>query len=245
MSNRLLSIVTVNLNNCNGLQLTFTSISEQSTQPFEVIVIDGGSSDGSLELIMKSTKSGLVTKFVSEKDNGIYDAMNRGIASVTGDFILFLNSGDILNGCNALEEMLKQSETFDADLYYADVIVSESGKMINFDDRIDRKFLFFRSLCHQSIIYKASIFTTVGNYDTTYKIISDREHLYRVYMKGLNFKHIEFPLVQWEQNGFSSRNLDQLALEVSRFHKTYYTPIERFLMKLVRKLEILFSTNGK
>ena len=95
-----LSIITVNLNNCIGLQKTFDSLFEQIFKDFEQIVIDGGSTDGSRELI--ETNVDKISYWVSEKDSGIYNAMNKGIIKATGDYLLFLNSGDHLLHKNIL-----------------------------------------------------------------------------------------------------------------------------------------------
>ena len=89
-----LSIITINLNNCAGLQKTLDSVFAQTFTDYEYLVIDGGSTDGSAELIKKQENKFVYC--VSEKDNGIYHAMNKGIRKATGDYLLFLNSGDYL-----------------------------------------------------------------------------------------------------------------------------------------------------
>lgn len=244
MSQFKLTIVTVNLNNSDGLRKTLQSIASQEGTLPEVVVIDGGSTDGSLDTIQEFSQLGVVSYFKSDSDDGIYDAMNQGIHVASGDFILFLNSGDSLFGTNALNTLRDFVINNVADIYFADAIVSETGESISYLDRIDRKFLFFNSLCHQSIVYKSTVFTTTGLYDISFKILADREHLYRAYMKGITFMHMNFPLVNWEKSGFSSKNIDKLVNEIKRFHDLNYSIAEQFLMKLVRKMEILFKKNG-
>lgn len=100
-----ISVITVNLNNSNGLERTFKSLSSQTFKDFELIVIDGGSTDGSLDLIRKY--STLITYWVSEADKGTYHAMNKGIQAATGDYCFFLNSGDSLAGNTVFESLTK------------------------------------------------------------------------------------------------------------------------------------------
>src|SRR5215213_3812369 len=96
------SIISINLNNAEGLQKTFDSVFNQTFTDFEYIIIDGGSSDGSEEIIKENADK--FSYWVSEKDDGIYDAMNKGIAKATGDYLLFLNSGDHLLDSSILQK---------------------------------------------------------------------------------------------------------------------------------------------
>lgn len=244
MSQIKLSIVTVNLNNRDGLRKTLQSIASQNGSLPEVLIIDGGSTDGSLDVIAEFTKKGIVSFYKSEKDYGIYDAMNQGVRNINGDYVLFLNSGDVLYGNNALVLLQTHITDQSADIYFADAIVSETGERISYHDRVDRKFLFFNSLCHQSIVYKSRVFSDIGLYDISYRIIADREHLYRAYMNGITFKHMDFPLVIWEKSGYSSNNINTYVNETIHFQTENYLLSERILMKFVRKMEILFSKNG-
>jgi glycosyltransferase involved in cell wall biosynthesis len=100
-----ISVITINYNNLNGLINTVTSVFDQTYLQREFIIIDGGSTDGSKEFIEK--KSTEFTYWVSEKDKGVYHAMNKGLAKATGDFCLFLNSGDILFKNNILSDFSK------------------------------------------------------------------------------------------------------------------------------------------
>ena len=99
----LFSVITINYNNCEGLQRTIDSVIGQTFKDFEFIVIDGGSTDGSVDIINKNAAS--ITYWISERDNGIYHAMNKGIAQAHGDYCIFMNSGD----CFYNIEVLKKS----------------------------------------------------------------------------------------------------------------------------------------
>ncbi len=99
--NSLISIVTINLNNSVGLQKTITSVLNQTVKPYEFIIVDGASIDGSVGIIKNQTSDGL--KWTSEPDKGIYNAQNKGLQRVTGEYVLFLNSGDELVNAEILE----------------------------------------------------------------------------------------------------------------------------------------------
>lgn len=105
-----ISVISINLNNTDGLKSTIESIRNQNVQPFEYIVIDGGSNDDLTDLINENSE--FITKYISENDNGIYDAMNKGASICNGEWIAFLNSGDIYYP-NVVEELsisLKESK---------------------------------------------------------------------------------------------------------------------------------------
>ena len=113
-----LSIITINYNNCDGLKRTIDSVVSQTFTDYEWIVIDGGSNDGSFELIEKYQKH--FTYWVSEPDSGIYQAMNKGIAHANGDWYIFLNSGDWLFNNEVLSMVF--SSNHDANILYGDVM---------------------------------------------------------------------------------------------------------------------------
>ena len=118
-----LSIITINYNNAIGLKKTIESLIEQSYQEYEYIVIDGGSDDGSKEVIWESLR--YVSSWCSEKDTGVYNAMNKGIMRATGEYLLFLNSGDYLYDSTVLEDVT--STLSGEDIIYGDLLYVENG----------------------------------------------------------------------------------------------------------------------
>ena len=120
----ILSIITINYNNALGLKNTIESVISQSYQSFEYIVIDGDSSDGSKEVLSRFKDK--ITCVISEPDSGIYNAMNKGVKNASGDYCLFLNSGDTLADENVLEKLMRCS--FTADIIVGDTLLSNSSK---------------------------------------------------------------------------------------------------------------------
>ncbi len=166
-----LSIITINYNNAEGLRRTMESVLNQSCRDFEYIVIDGGSSDASKDIILSHCDR--LAHWVSEPDKGIYNAMNKGIQAATGEYCLFLNSGDYLYSDSVIENILNM-------LYNEDIV---SFVTINTDGRISHRkkgpenlslySLIDASLPHPSTLIKRRILEQIGGYDESYKIVSD------------------------------------------------------------------------
>ena len=129
MINPKVSIITVTFNAEKVLERTLRSIKKQDYNNIESIIIDGASTDGTLKIVEKY--SDVVTKWISEKDNGLYDAMNKGISLATGDYVWFLNAGDTICKSDVLNYFFSK-ESFMRDVYYGEtVIVDENGKQIS------------------------------------------------------------------------------------------------------------------
>lgn len=170
----LLSIITINFNNKEGLQKTILSVIEQTIRDFEWIVIDGGSSDGSKELIEKNAE--YITYWVSEPDKGIYHAMNKGIIAAHGEYLMFLNSGDSLYDKDTIEKVLPL-------LGEKDIYVGRINSMGRENESAEEqgdfspegilKKLTFTWIPHQASFFKKSVFARYGLYREDMKIVSD------------------------------------------------------------------------
>jgi glycosyltransferase involved in cell wall biosynthesis len=195
-----LSIITINYNNCIGLEKTIQSIIPQSFKDFEYLVIDGDSTDGSLEVIQKNKKA--IHFSISEPDTGIYNAMNKGIRAAKGQYLLFLNSGDVFNGRTALEDFISHND-FSGDIIYGDYHF-EKGKKI-FSEKLTPLFFFRTSLPHQSTLFKREVFEEMGLYEEQYEIVSDRSFYIKCFLsKRFVFKHIPYSLSIYDLSGISN-----------------------------------------
>jgi len=195
-----LSIITVNLNNAAGLQKTIESVVNQTFTDYEYIVIDGGSTDGSVEIIKQYADK--ITYWVSEPDKGIYNAMNKGIKVANGEYLQFLNSGDWLLEKNTFERVF--SVFPDKEVVYGNLMLIsgeyKSPKKITFTN------LFFGSLPHPATFFKRSLFDNYGLYNEEFKIVSDWEFYLIVLAKNsCSFEHIDIPITYFDQNGISSQ----------------------------------------
>jgi glycosyltransferase involved in cell wall biosynthesis len=167
-----LSIITVNKNNASGLDKTIQSVISQSYTDFEFIIVDGNSTDGSVEVIKKNDAQ--INYWVSEPDTGIYNAMNKGIRKAQGEFCLFLNSGDWLFGSDSLEKSFSIIKNLgNADFYFGNCLNSDHFfyKMPN---QISIDNLYFQEgPNHQNTFIKRSLFYDHGFYNENYPTVSD------------------------------------------------------------------------
>ena len=198
-----LSIITVNLNNQIGLQKTIDSVVAQTFKDFEWIVIDGGSTDGSKELIEQYADH--FAYWVSEPDKGIYNAMNKGIKVAKGEYLQFLNSGDWLRDHNVLMDFVKSN--FSADIVDGDIhLIYDDREMdVAAPERVDFGFFVHGGLWHPCAFIKKSIFDICGYYNEEFRISSDWEFFMKaVTVFGASYKHFNRIVSCFPVNGISA-----------------------------------------
>lgn len=196
-----LSIITINYNNRLGLQQTIESVAHQIFRDFEYIIIDGGSADGSIEVIKAYEKC--IDYWISEKDNGVYHAMNKGIQIAKGDYLLMLNSGDILINANILEDVF--SKNINADILYGDIEWKFKDRVQPYlvPDEIDADFLLGKSLAHQASFIKRSVHDIIGYYDEKMKICADWKFFMLAVKSNVSFQHLSFVIAIGNTEGMS------------------------------------------
>ena len=209
MVNKKLSIITINYNNADGLKKTIESVVHQSFKDIEYIIIDGGSLDGSTEIIKEYSNQ--INYYTSEKDDGIYNAMNKGIIKSNGEYLLFLNSGDYFVHNNIIETFIEGIE--DYDLIYGDEIrFYLDGKTFQkkYPDLLSFSFLaFFGGLPHQASLIKRSLFVELGLYDENFKIISDwKFFMLAIFKKQCKYLHKDLFVVYYNFEGMSSKFIE-------------------------------------
>ena len=206
-----ISIITICLNRHKVIRETIESVLSQNYNNIEYIVIDGGSSDGSLETI--NSYSSNIDCLISEPDNGIYQAINKGLSRVTGDVVGLLHAGDLLYDNNVISNVVGRFKQYDSDLIYGhSVVYAEDRKKIirknvspEYKDNL-MKYGWFPS--HQSIYFKSSVFDQYGNYNENYKIAADYELLLRVLLvHKLKAKRLDMFLLKFHLGGASSKNI--------------------------------------
>ena len=170
-----LSIITINFNNKEGLKKTIRSVVNQIYDNFEYIVIDGASTDGSVNVIEENKDK--ITYYVSEPDKGIYDAMNKGIKQAKGEYCLFLNSGDCFINDNTLADIFN-GRTYTKDLLIGrQKYVDSNGKITKSPylrtTEMDMSFFISSTLPHQATFIKKELLLQCGMYNTNYRIVSD------------------------------------------------------------------------
>ena len=179
-----LSVITVVFNNVKDIERTMLSVLNQTYTNIEYIIIDGGSNDGTLELIDKYKDR--ITKIISEKDNGIYDAMNKGLTLATGEYVLFMNSGDEIYARDTVEKVFDSAP--DADIYYGETEMFDenwrslgqrrhkSPEKLSFTS-----FKYGMSVSHQAIYIRRSL---TSPYSSEYKLSADIDWILNVFKKA-------------------------------------------------------------
>lgn len=209
-----LSIITINYNNCPGLQKTIDSVVSQTFRHFEWIVIDGGSTDGSRSLIEQYRE--YFSYWVSESDRGIYNAMNKAIVRATGDYCLFLNSGDALYNENTLADVFQEDLTEDV-VYGFFYKVTKEGSIILEDNSssVTLGTFLYGTINHSGCSFiKRSLFDKYGLYDESLKIVSDwKFFLIAIGLGQATIKHIRIPISFFDMSGIGSVNIDLCRYE--------------------------------
>ncbi|WP_454048088.1 glycosyltransferase family 2 protein [Chryseobacterium sp. Marseille-Q8038] len=245
MLNKSLTIITINFNDRNGLQKTFNSVFGQTNKDFEYIVIDGGSSDGSKELIEKNNSR--INYWVSEPDKGIYHAMNKGIEKSTGEYLLFLNSGDELINESVVEKVTPLLHT--DDIISGDLVIDEDNKDVLRPTKKNISFLDFiaETIWHPSTFIKKSAFEKVGLYDENLKICSDwKWFLISIFKYNCTYRPIEHTISRFYKDGISSdpksqslRKEERRKILVENFHFSEFQTEE-----LIDKINLYFSAQN-
>ena len=194
-----LSIITVNLDNEVGLRKTIESVLSQTWKAFEWIIIDGGSQDGSKKLIEENQAH--VSYWCSEQDKGIFNAMNKGAAKATGEFLLFLNSGDVLYDNTVLERI--HSIGLHSDIVSGQAVRMDNGELLRTYDKDILMQLFNKTINHQATFIRRSLFDEI-KFDERLKIVSDWKFwLEAIVLRRCSFEVLDFPIARQDVTGIS------------------------------------------
>lgn len=249
-NNPLFSIITVSFNSAKTIEKTILSVLNQTYKNIEYIIIDGGSIDGTLDIINKYKDK--ISYIVSEKDGGIYDAMNKGTAVARGDYLNFMNSDDYFFSDSIIEECLPfLNDKYD--IVYGDVEVRYNNfKFIK--KKLPPKYLWAAPANHQSAFIKRETMSKYG-YNISNKIVADYEFFLTVYYNGGKILKINKVIASFYSGGYSQQNYRQSILDcyqtVAKFDKSLKVKIfykillikplikkylPNFLFKFLRKI---------
>jgi len=233
------SIITINLNNKEGLERTIRSVIEQTYADYEYIVIDGGSTDGSIQVIKQNQSK--ITHWISEKDTGIYNAMNKGISMAKGEYCLFLNSGDYLVSSEIITKVF--SKNYVEDILYGELIFDfgEGRKDIaKLPEKLDNTYLYNDNIWHPATFIKRLLLQSVGGYNEKYNIAADYDFFFNVIgAKKVNCKYLPYPITVYDTMGVSSlpRNMPQIISEREAIHQTYLKKDEIEYLENLKKFK--------
>ena len=232
MKKPLISIVTVSLNTKNKLIKTLKNLNQQNKKIFELIIIDGKSSDGSIQLIKDNYK--WVSSLIVESDKGIYDAMNKGIYHAQGEWLCFMNSGDIFSNKNFLNSIKKKLiKLKDQDVIYGNTIVDYKYTRGFREAKIMNSSTYLMPFNHQSVFVKTNL-AKKNVFNIKYKIASDFNFFYHLFMLGKKFCKINKTFSIVESGGFSDksrfRTLNEYKIIKKKYHKSLSVDFFYFLI---------------
>lgn len=224
MFKRKISIVTVNLNNASGLEATIKSVLLQKYDEIEFVIVDGDSSDESKNIISKYSHN--IQQFVCGKDKGIYDAMNKGLTIATGDYVLFLNSGDTFFCDDVLEKLLEGGEN--SDIIYGNLMVLAGNSLTErlYPEKLTFRYFLSDSLPHPASLVKKALFHTVGFFFDDLKIVADWAFFILAIAKyNYSYKHVPIIVANFDFHGISSqvKNLKIIETERTKILKKYFS----------------------
>lgn len=246
------SIITINYNNLKGLRKTIESIISQTERKYEFIVIDGGSTDGSKELIESYSEK--IDYWVSEQDAGVYNAMNKGIKVATGDFVIFMNSGDTFYEDTVLEKV-NPLLVDEFDIYYGDnyKVKQNSKKKKTYPEKLTFSFFYYSCINHQATFIRRQLFFDYFFYNENFKIVSDWEFfIYTICIENRPSKYLKRTICNYDFTGVSSKKENKVIADSEKnivFDKYFSLFIEDYKLvstiKSKRVQQILYIKSFK
>lgn len=220
MAAPVLSIITVCFRAGDDVRTTMDNVLLQTWKQFEYLVIDGGSDDGTPELLKKYESSfsqaGIPFRYVSEPDHGIYDAMNKGTRMAEGQWLLFLNAGDLLADSRILEQIF--SIPSDGQIIYGDTLCIYQGNQKLYPALPLDHLTYEMAFCHQSAFIRRKLLLETP-YDTTYRVCADHCFFLSMYLKKKAFDYRPVPVSVYEIAGYSDKNKMRSHKEQHRMQK--------------------------
>lgn len=236
----LISIITVSYNAKDFIKDTIESVINQRYKYFEYILIDGGSTDGTVDIIKMYLP--YISYFVSESDEGIYDAMNKGVVAAKGDWVIFMNAGDRFVNSEVLSAILFSTIDKNAAVIYGNTIAKYPwGNCLlksNFFSKKDINLPF----CHQSTFVRNSLIKKAP-FDLSYKVAADYNFFYTLYRQGHKFHYCNLSIALYDAIGFSAERVLDAYVEVARVTgnnhglnyilRLYYFRLRTFIMSFI------------
>lgn len=230
MTNKKISVVTVCYNSFDMLKETMQNVDKQTYDNFEYIVVDGNSSDGTVDYL--KNYNGKLTKYISEPDKGIYDAMNKGVKISSGDYVIFLNAGDIFAEDNTLYKIFHNKD-YDSDIIYGDVIRKmRDGRLIlkKAPKPYNSHKMYF---CHQSSFAKRDCLIDYP-FDLKYKLSADFNFCKILTLLNKKFTQLDLPIAIYDMTGVSNTKRSsglKENIEIVKEHDNFFNKI-RLLPRL-------------
>lgn len=242
------TIVTVCYNAQKDIEKTIESVLGQTYPDFQYIIKDGQSTDGTLELARNAVGSDPRVIVESCKDNGIYDAMNQALQQTEGEYVFFLNAGDVFHDVDVLGRVSEFVDESGGDIVYGDIVLKEADKSRRKKYRglyrCRLPYLIGGCICHQAMFAKRELFVE-KQFDVEYRICADRDWQLYYLKKRVYFKSLGCVVADVLVDGFSRQNIELFEKEVEKCLKNHYS-IGVHLYQCIRKCKTyIFVNNSK
>jgi len=236
----LVSVITAVYNGGATLERAITSVVSQVCARMEFIIVDGGYTDCSIDLLRKYENS--IDYWISEDDKGIYDALNKGIALATGEWLYFLGADDALADVNVLNAIFSQQ--YDSKFLYGDVVYGNTGRI--YGGGFTKRMLTKENICQQGIFYHVDLFKILGNFDLKYPLLADWVFNMRAFaLSGTKPTHLNVIVAEYSLAGASNRIID-VAFAKDRFALiNKYLGFSYYLLAIFYQLIDQFIANYK
>lgn len=240
-----ISIITVCKNENTRIRETIESILAQTYENVELIVVDGGSDDGTKQYLESMRDK--FSFFVSENDNGIYSAQNKGLSKATGDYALFLNGGDSLCDRNVLKKIFGNGQS--ADLISGNMITvrEEKTKECISPESVSVAFLLSNTVWHPVTFIRTDLFRKLGNYDESFKLVADYDFFLRAIMKKASYLHLNYFVSNFYENGASAQqsNIEKIRSEREKSLRKNLGFVPYLFIRFFRGLPLFFRKELK
>jgi len=223
-----ISVIIPAFNVVDTIETCISSVVQQQYPSVELIIVDGGSTDGTDAVIKKYTDR--ITYYVSEPDKGVYDAMNKGIKAACGQWYYFLGADDSLYDAKVLSDIFKEGTGYkDCDIIYGNTYVPGRDEFVG--QAFSERDWLFKNVCHQSVFYRKALFDQLGLYEPQYKVCADYVFNLKAYHAGVRWKYIDRVIANFSGDGISNYVFDE------KFHedkeKILYSPFRKYPRKII------------
>lgn len=234
-----ISIVTVTYNCQDLIRETIQSVIEQTFHNIEYLIIDGNSTDETFSIVLQYARENAFIKTLSEPDAGIYNAMNKSLKYISGDYVLFLNAGDYFYSKNVLDHYADYIARFsNPDILYGNAIFYANKEIVLLEKTVFDWELVLRAkaVCHQRVLAKLQLFKEY-QFDEDFIYCADRDWLYHMYFNKKSFVHMDEEVVYYEATGFSSKEcaqdiITEEQLQILKKYCKYYYLLHRIRIAL-------------
>lgn len=232
------TIITVCYNETpERIRYTLDSVVGQTYPLTECIIVDGGSKTDSINAFNPYLLK--IAQFISESDRGIYDAMNKGIRLATGDWIIFMNIGDRFHDPNVLTNVMNSIKGKKGDLVCGDILRDGKERISN-PNKFLKGYLCYHSICHQAILARRNIFDAIGNFDISFRLVADRDWIFRAIDSGFKYIHTPIVFCDWEIGG-ACVDYRVEEKELIKYRGKYFVSHKRRLYRSLWFLEKIYK----